>query len=367
MPAREDRVVEMGREKQDRFHGRESSGSKLRLALLAPLQELVPPRAYGGIESVVAALADGLVEAGQDVTLFARAGSHTKARLVTIVEELPQQPGRRVVAELDHALACFLRSEFDVINNHMGLLGAALGRATTPVVHTVSDPIDRTRAVWGKLAAWSPELPLISISRRQQALAPELPWVASIPNPVDIDRFPFQLNPDGYLAFLGRMSPDKGCDHAITVAKHLGLPLRIGAKLREAHEREYFEHAVRPHLDDRIEYLGELDHAEKAELLGNAIVTLVPVRVEEAFGLVVVESMACGTPVVAYRIGAMPEVVVDGRTGFLVDDEHAMLRAVERIGEIDRAECRRHVEQHFSVRRAVRAYVGCYQQALSRR
>jgi glycosyltransferase involved in cell wall biosynthesis len=326
----------------------------------------VPPLAYGGVESVVAALADGFVAAGHDVTLFARGGSATRARVVAIVDELPAQPGRRIAVELDHALECLLSNDFDLVNNHMGLIGAALdGRARPPIVHTVSDPIDRTKVVWQKLARYTPALRLISISRRQQEVAPELPWVASIPNPIDLARFPFQPLPGPYLAFVGRMSPDKGCHHAIAVAQRAGVPLKIAAKLREEHEREYFEQRVRPCLTNDIEYLGELGHAEKVALLRDAFATLCPVVIEEAFGLVAAESMACGTPVVAYRKGAMPEIIADGRTGFIVEDEEEMHDVLARIESIDRSECRRHVEQNFAVERVVSEYQRCYDRVIT--
>jgi glycosyltransferase involved in cell wall biosynthesis len=348
----------VGRE-NDGAHGAESRS--LGIALLSPIQEVVPPDGYGGVESVVADLADALVEAGHDVTLFARKGSDTKAKLVATTDELPEQPGRRLEAELEHAVESFLRAdEFDVVSSHLGVTAAALRPPTAPVVHTVSDPMDRARPLWEKLARLSPGLQLIAVSDRQRELAPGLPWAATIPNPVDAGRYRFEERPDGYLAFLGRMSPDKGADHAIEVARRAGLQLKIGAKLRDPHEEEYFDEAVRPHLDDGVEYLGELDHDGKVELLGGALAILVPAQIEEAFGLVLVESMACGTPVIAFGDGAIPEVVVDGRTGFVVDDEAQMLGALERVEGIDRAACRRYVEEVFAPSRIVAAYERCF-------
>jgi glycosyltransferase involved in cell wall biosynthesis len=288
MPAREDGIVEVRREDRDGGHGSES----LRIALLSPIQERVPPEAYGGVESVIALLADGLVDAGHDVTLFAGSGSQTKAQLSAIVDELPEQPGRRIVAEVDHALACFVRAEdFDLANNHMGVLGAAVAKDTpTPVVHTVSDAVSRTRDVWTKAARHAPHAKLISISQRQQELAPNLPWIADCPNAIDLDHFEFQQSADGYAVFLGRMSPDKGCDVAIEVARRVGIPLKIGAKLRDEHEQEYFEEEVRPLLDGEVEFLGEVSQKEKVKLLGHATAALFPSEVEEGFGLVFAEA-----------------------------------------------------------------------------
>jgi glycosyltransferase involved in cell wall biosynthesis len=214
----------------------------------------------------------------------------------------------------------------------------------------------RRRGLWQKLARLSPSLGLVAIFDRQRELAPDLPWVATIPNPLDLSRYRFKERTEGYLAFLGRMSPDKGAEHAIAVAERAGLPLKIGAKLREPHEEEYFEEAVRPHLHDGVEFLGELDHDGKVDLLGGAIATLFPSEVEEAFGLVPVESMACGTPVIALHNGAIPELADDGRTGFVVEDESGMLQDVERVEGLDRAACRRHVEEAFALERIVAEY-----------
>jgi hypothetical protein len=183
-----------------------------------------------------------LIDAGHDVTLFATGDSETKATLVATLSEPPTRPGRRTASEVEHALECFLRTdEFDVINSHLGPLGGALSfYSRTPVVHTVSDPIDRTGALWAKLAQFNPSLLLVSVSRRQQELAPDLPWLAACHNGLPLERYPFRSKPGDYLAFVGRMSPDKGCAEAIAVARRAKLPLRIGAKVHEDHEEAYF-------------------------------------------------------------------------------------------------------------------------------
>jgi glycosyltransferase involved in cell wall biosynthesis len=308
---------------------------------------------------VVAALADGFVRAGHDVTLFATGDSQTTARLRYVVKEPPARPGRATAAEVEHALACFnVAHEFDVVNNHLGPLGAALGTSvrTTPVVHTVSDPIDNTSRLWRRVDNFNPKLALIAVSNWQRELAPDLPWLAVCHNGLDLRRYTFRPDPGDYLAFVGRMSPDKGCHRAIAAAREVGLPLRIGAKLQAEHEREYFERYVEPALGDDVVFLGELTYEEKVELLGGALATLSPIDADEAFGLVAAESMACGTPVVTMRRGAAPEVVKDGITGFVVDDEDDLAPAIRRVPELDRVWARRRVEECFSAERMTAAY-----------
>jgi glycosyltransferase involved in cell wall biosynthesis len=338
----------------------------MRIALLSPIRSAVPPDGYGGVESLVALLADGLEDAGHEVTLFATADSQTKAKLVAPIEEPPPQPGRLADAEVRHAVECVAHAhEFDLISGHLGVLGGALcGPLATPSVHTVSDPVDRAGPIWSRVAEVWPRTRLISTSLRQQQLAPDLPWAANCYNGLELDRYPFTAESDGYLAFLGRMSPDKGCSEAIDVAQDAGMPLRIGAKVEEAHERDYFERHVAPELGDDVQFFGELSHDEKTGLLGGATATLFPVDVEEAFGLVLIESMACGTPVIASPRGAVPEVVEDGHTGILVEHVSGMADAATRAGRLDRAACREHVRGLFSAKRVVAAYEQAFEKVL---
>jgi glycosyltransferase involved in cell wall biosynthesis len=341
----------------------------MRIGLLAPISADVPPDGYGGVEAVLALLADGRVEAGHDVTLFASGRSATKAKLVAAVDEPPSKPGRLADASVRHALECVARAhEFDLVSNHLGVLGGALcGPFATPSVHTVSDPVDRVGAIWERIAELWPRLRLISTSLRQQELAPGLPWVANCYNALDPANYPFrpEAEADGYLAFVGRMSPDKGCREAIDVARSTGMRLRIAAKLEEAHERDYFKRHIEPALGDGVDYVGELDHDRIVDLLGGAVATLFPTDVEEAFGMVLIEAMACGTPIVATRRGAVPEVVADGHTGILVDDVSEMPAAVGRVGGIDRHECRTRVERHFSPTPLVAAYEAAFDRLLT--
>jgi glycosyltransferase involved in cell wall biosynthesis len=342
----------------------------LRIALISPVWFPVPPTGYGGIEWIVWLLADGLVDAGHDVTLFASGDSSTKAKLAYVYEQAPSELIGRSLPELHHALACYERhDEFDVINDHSGLAGAALGGAVqTPAVHTIHGPLDTEGGlIYEQIGRVAPRVGLISISMNQRKPKPNLPWIANIPNALDFSLYPVQPHPGEYLLFLGRMSPDKGCHRAIAVAREVGMPLKIAGKNREPKERQYFEQLVEPHLGHGIEYLGEVTHGEKVELLQDARATLFPIEWEEPFGLVMIESMACGTPVIATRWGAVPEVIEPGRSGVIVDDYRQMPAALEEADRLDPWECRRYVEERFAPERMVADYVAAYWLAIERR
>jgi glycosyltransferase involved in cell wall biosynthesis len=265
---------------------------------------------------------------------------------------------------------CYARAdEFDIVNDHSGMPAAALGGALqTPVLHTVHGPLDTAEAqdVYGAIAEVSPGVRLISISENQRRPMPDLPWAATIPNAIDLSLYPCKPHRGDYLLFLGRFSPDKGAHRAIAVAMELGLPLKLAGKNRELKERQYFTEFVEPHIGHGgIEYLGEVTHGEKVELLQDARATLFPIEWEEPFGLVMIESMACGTPVIATRHGAVPEVIDDGRSGIIVDDYRQMPEALERADELDPMECRAFVEERFAPERMVRDYEAAYTAALS--
>ena len=343
---------------------------RLRIAILSPMWFPVPPTGYGGIELVVSLLADGLVDAGHDVTLFASGDSLTKANLSYIYEEAPSELIGRSLPEIRHALACYERAdEFHVINDHSGIPAAALGGVVqTPVLHTIHGPLDTHEAqhAYAAIAEVSPGVGLISISENQRRPMPDLPWVATVPNAIDLSIYPSKPHKGDYLLFLGRFSPDKGAHRAIAVAMELGLPLKMAGKNREPKEREYFGEFVEPHLGHGgIEYLGEVTHGEKVELLQDARATLFPIEWEEPFGLVMVESMACGTPVIATRHGAVPEVIEDGVSGIIVENYREMAAALDRADALDPNECRRYVEERFAPERMVRDYENAYAAALS--
>jgi glycosyltransferase involved in cell wall biosynthesis len=340
----------------------------VKIAILSPVWFPVPPPRYGGIEWIVALLADGLVARGHDVTLFASGESQTTAELAAVFPEAPSEFIGRTEYELHHALACLSRAdEFEIVNDHSGVLAAALGGAiATPVVHTVHGPLESRAAEAYRLATQvAPRTRLISLSMNQRAPAPDLPWVANCPNALDLAAYPVQPHRGDYLLFLGRMSPDKGAHRAIQVAEQSGLPLKLAGKVRERLEEEYFEAAVRPHLNDQIEFLGEVSQQVKVDLLQNARVTLFPIKWEEPFGLVMIESMACGTPVIATRWGAVPEVIEDGRTGIIVDDHTQMAGVIDQADKLDPLECRRYVEERFSRVRMVADYEAAYDKTLA--
>jgi glycosyltransferase involved in cell wall biosynthesis len=341
----------------------------MKIAILSPVWFPVPPTGYGGIELVVSLLADGLADAGHDVTLFASGDSLTKANLAYVYQRAPSEQIGRSVPELRHALACYTRAnEFDVINDHSGMPAAALGGALrTPVLHTVHGPLDGEAGdTYQCIAQVSPGVGLISISLNQRRPRPDLPWAANIPNALDLSLYPCKPHRGDYLLFLGRMSPDKGAHRAIAVAMELGLPLKMAGKNREKKEQQYFSEFVEPHLGHGIEWLGEVSHGTKVELLQDARATLFPIEWEEPFGLVMVESMACGTPVIATRHGAVPEVIDHGRSGLIVDHYRQMPQALDEADELDPLECRRYVEELFAPERMVGEYLDAYREAVER-
>ena len=341
----------------------------MRIGLLSPVWFPVPPTGYGGIEWVVALLADGLVDAGHDVTLFASGDSQTKAELQAVFEVAPSERIGLTLPELYHVLACLEHAEeFDVVNDHSGLPGAALGgTVSTPVVHTVHGPLDgEAGPIYRQISRVSPGVGLVSLSMNQRRPMPDLPWIANCPNALDLSAYPVHPHRGDYLLFLGRLSEDKGAHRAIEVAREAELPLKIAGKMRDPIEKEYFEAHVRPNLGWGIEYLGEVSHEEKVDLLQNARVTLFPIDWEEPFGLVMIESMACGTPVIATRCGAVPEVIEHGRSGLIVDAAAEMADAIVAADELDPLECRAYVEERFSAERMVADYVGAYETALER-
>jgi glycosyltransferase involved in cell wall biosynthesis len=339
----------------------------MRVAVLSPVWFPVPPPGYGGIEWIVHLLTEGLVAAGADVTLFASGDSRTDARLEAVYDEAPSEWIGHTFWELRHTVACLERAaEFDVVHDHSGLLGLALvALAPVPVVHTVHGPlIEEPGDMYESICRMAPGAHLVSLSLNQRKPKPGLPWLANVPNALDLDRYPFHTGHDDYLLFLGRMSPDKGAHRAVEVARELGVPLRLAGKCREPLERAYFDALVRPHLSDDIHYLGEVTHAEKVALLQYARATLFPIDWEEPFGLVMIESLACGTPVIATRRGSVPEVIDDGVTGIIVGDHLQMPEALPRADALDTQRMRAAVRERFAPERMVQNYLDAYQRAI---
>jgi glycosyltransferase involved in cell wall biosynthesis len=344
----------------------------MKIAILAPVWFPVPPSGYGGIEWVVWLLADGLAGAGHDVTLFAAGESRTKARLAYVYRRAPSEMIGRTEQDLRHALNCLSRQdEFELVNDHSGMLAAAIGGGgRVPMAHTVHGPLGGMPGeMYEQISRVAPNVGFISISMNQRRPDPDLNWIGNCPNALDFDLYPFgpESKKDGgdYLLFLGRMTADKGAHRAVRTAVETGLPLKLAGKMREPLEQQYFDEYVRPHLNSRIEYLGEVSHGEKVELLQHARATLFPINWEEPFGLVMIESMACGTPVVATRRGAVPEVIEPGRGGVIVDDWRDAPRALEEATAIAPATCRAYAEEHFSPERMLSDYLQAYETLLA--
>ena len=343
----------------------------MKIAQIAPLCERVPPPAYGGTELVVSLLTDELVRRGHDVTLFASEDSQTLARLEPCCSQALRAVGASQ-AEISsyHQLQLervFSRaSEFDLIHSHLEqIVFPYVDLVETPTLHTIHGIIQpHEELLWLNARHQN----FISISHSQRRRDLKLNYVATVYNGINPNRYPFQLKPNEppYLAFLGRMSPEKGPHLAIEIAKRTGCKLKMAGKIDPV-DREFFEEQIKPSLDgQQIEFLGEFNHQQKCPLLSGAIATLFPITWQEPFGLVMTESMALGTPVIAIAIGSTPEVIEDGRTGFLCHDVEECIAAVDRLGEIDRHACRDRVIAKFSVERMVDDYEAVYQKLLAK-
>jgi glycosyltransferase involved in cell wall biosynthesis len=336
----------------------------VKIALIAPCWITVPPQGYGGIELVVALLADGLVERDHEVTLFASGGSQTKAKLISYYETPPGtvKLATEPMAELPHVLHAYSYArEFDVIHDHTSPLGPSLGAQIErpPVVHTLHGPhyYPESREIYEVVGR---RLHLVAISNFQRDSFPGLNYAGTVYNGIAVENYTFRSSKQDYLLFLGRMSEQKGAHIAVETARRLGRRLIMATKIAEPVEKQYFDQKVRPLLTDEVEILGELSLGEKVELYANAFCTLMPIQWPEPFGLVMTESMACGTPVVAFRNGSVPEIIEDGVTGFIADDFDGFVSAVERAAEIESATCRASVEAKFSTPVMVDGYEAVY-------
>ena len=340
----------------------------MQVALFSPVWFPVPPDRYGGIEAIVQLLADGLVDAGIDVTLFASGDSVTKADLVSAFETAPSEHIGHSYWELQHLLPFLeLRDEFDLVHDHSGLVGLTVfGLTSCPTLHTVHGPLTGEPGdVYESVCRAVDGVGLVSLTLNQRRPRPSLPWMANVNNAIDVSRYAVDRRPGDSLLFLGRMSPDKGAHRAIRIAKRVGRPLKLAAKCREPGEIAYFDEFVAPHLNDMIEYVGEVDHDEKCALLAEAHALLVPIEWEEPFGLVMIEALACGTPIIAMRRGSVPEILQHGRTAFISDDLAGMAAAVGRAPELDPDVLRRQAEERFSVERMVEGYIAAYEKMIA--
>lgn len=337
---------------------------KLKIAQVSPPWFAIPPRGYGGIELVVSLLADGLVDAGHDVTVFATGDSRTKAKLEFVYEIGPSEKILETMPEVVHIMPAYLRhEEFDLIHDHSGRVGPAIANfIDTPVLHTLHGPFtDEAKAYY---ASVNHHIFFNAISEYQRSCMPELNYIGTIYNAINTKWYPFSEEREDYLLFLGRMNPQKGAHIAVEVANRLDMKIIIATKMAEPAEKAYFEEEVKPLLRNNADILGELDLATKNDLVMRAKCTLFPITWPEPFGLVMIESMVTGTPVICFRNGSVPEVVDDGHSGFIVDTIEEMVDAVRRIDEIDPNECRRHVEEKFDAPIMVANYEKAYEKML---
>ncbi len=335
----------------------------MRIAQVSTLYESVPPKAYGGIERVVSWLAEALVDAGHDVTLFASADSVTRARLapsapcaLRLIEDTAD-PQAFHFAMLEQVVR--RSDEFDLVHFHTDYQGFPFARRLACAHLTTLhwrldvpglDPLYRA----------FDDIPLVSISNAQRQQQPHAHWQGTVYHGMPVDTLDFNPKPGDHLAFLGRIAPPKRPDLAIEIAQRAGVPLKIAAKIDNG-DRWYYEGNIEALLQGpRIEYLGELAGKEKHEVLAGARALLFPIDWPEPFGLVLIEALACGTPIIAFRRGSVPEIVDDGRTGFIVDNVDEAVRAVARLDEIDRAQCRAAFEQRFCTARMAADYLRIY-------
>ena len=340
----------------------------MRIAQVAPLHEAVPPRLYGGTERVVSYLTENLVDLGHDVTLFASGDSETRARLVPICRQalrLDPDCENPVPYEV-LALEAVVREadDFDVIHFHEACLHLPwTRRMRCAAVTTMHGRLDLRDLV--ALYREYTDAPLVSISDAQRAPMAWANWRATVHHGLPDDLYRFHPDPGRYLAFLGRICPEKGVDRAIAIARCAGIELKIAAKV-DAADEDYFENEIRHLLDDPlVDFIGEIGDDDKEAFLGGAAALLMPIEWPEPFGLVVIEAMACGTPVIAFPFGSMPELIEPGVNGALVESIDQAVAAVEALGGLDRKLCRRSFEQRFTVTRMAESYVDVYEELVA--
>ncbi len=341
----------------------------LRIAQVAPLYERVPPALYGGTERIVSYLTEELVRRGHRVTLFASGDSLTSAALVSAADRAlrldPEARDPLAPHVLELAQVFERAAEFDLVHCHVDYLAFPFARLVpTPTLHTLHGRLDLPHLL--SVFRHFHDTPVVSISDAQRAPLRQLPvrWAGTVHHGVPLERYPFSPGGGRWLVFLGRIAPEKRPDLAIDLARRVGLPLKIAAKVDPV-DRAYFEREIRPRLDDPlIEFVGEVGDDAKAALLGEALALLFPIDWPEPFGLAMIEALACGTPVIARPCGSVPEIVAPGRTGFVGETLDDLVDAVKRVDTIDRAACRREVEARFTVERMTDRYEAIYRALL---
>ena len=341
----------------------------MRIAQVVPLQVAVPPRAYGGTERVVHNLTEALVRLGHDVTLYASGDSQTSARLIPFIDRAINFD-RGIDATAFHI--AMLKdvyahaAEYDVIHSHLDYLTFPFIESTsTPTVLTLHGRLDQPeyRCVYGAHS----HLNYVSISDSQRRDVPDINWVATVHHGVDVNAFDFYPDPGDYLCFVGRIAPEKRPDRAIEIAKRAGIPLKIAAKV-DPKDEDYFHTSIEPLLDHPlVEFLGELDEPHKRELMGKALALVLPIDWPEPFGMVFIESLACGTPVLTCPHGSVPELLRDGVTGYIRDSVRDLAASARQLHRISRERCRAYARRRFDTRRMALEYVNVYSQVQGRR
>ncbi len=342
----------------------------MKIAQVSPLWERVPPPAYGGIELVVSHLTDELVRRGHEVVLFASGDSQTLAKLHSVYPHAlrldPNIKEYSVYEMLELSRVYERAAEFDIIHSHVGIAALPFGSLVkTPTIHTLHGKFTRDNS---KIFTHHAKQPFISISNNQRD-GVGLNYISTVYNGIDLRGYPFFSQPSDppYLAFLGRFSPEKGPQHAIAIAKITGWRLKMAGKI-DTVDRQFFETELAPQIDGKqIEYLGEISHSQKVELLGNAAVTLFPITWREPFGLVMIESMATGTPAIGINLGSVPEVIAHGKTGFVCQSIDEIAALIPAALELSRQTCRDHVANHFSVSQMVDGYEAAFRQVMENR
>ena len=336
----------------------------MHIAQVAPLTEAIPPKLYGGTERVVSWLTEELIGLGHDVTLFASGDSITSAKLEAIWPRALRLDGsvrdpnalHMMMLERVHQRA----SDFDFLHCHLDYYPFSLfSRQATPFVTTLHGRLDlpEHQPVFDTFSS----VPVVSISNAQRRPLPQANWVRTVYNGLPEKLLTPKPVTPSYFAFLGRIAPEKRVDRAIRIAEHCGVPLKIAAKVDRA-DREYYDEQIAPLIraSKLVEYIGEISDAEKSEFLSGAMVLLVPIDWPEPFGLVMIEALACGTPVIAYNRGSVPEIIEDGLTGFVVEDDAGAIGAVDRLGQLSRTRIRARFEERFTARRMAQDYLSVY-------
>ncbi|NJK28770.1 MAG: glycosyltransferase family 4 protein [Acaryochloris sp. RU_4_1] len=343
----------------------------MKIAQIAPLWEQVPPPVYGGTELVVSLLTEELVRRGHEVTLFASGDSTTLAKLESVHPKalrLDNSVKESDIYDMLNMSRVYQKAdEFDLIHSHVGCLSMPYSTLVkTPTIHTQHGIFTADNA---KMFAHVRDQPFVSISNSQRDLKLGLNYVSTIYNGIDPETYQFHPQPDNppYLAFLGRMSPEKGAHLAIEIAQRSHWHLKMAGKV-DAIDADYFEQQIKPHIDGKqIEFLGEANHKQKSTLMGGAVATLFPITWREPFGLVIIESMVTGTPVIAMKLGSAPEVIVQGQSGFLCENVKECIAAIDQAAALDRRACRDHVLMNFTAKRMADNYEILYQKILAER